>query len=279
MKFIAKTLLILIGIPLIIVCMISVNIKFQLLSSGFWIKTFESGNVYSQVSTIVENRLIERVEAEGGMQSDVKVLSDLISPQSLKTVFERNIESVLLYANGKTSEMSVFVPLSLGDALEGRDYYNLDNFSEKMTFAEFLEKFNIGGVKSSDIEAVSKFGLQSTILIITSFVALLLIFALMYLATGSGKRLIAPAVALTMSGLIILGSSFGIGYMSRTLTTEFTDGTNIGASLITVFAPPVIQNLMDIWIWFGASSLVLGIAALFIRKPAKKFKAVEKKQS
>ena len=267
MKFLAKTLLILISIPLIIICMLSVNIKFQFLSSGFWIKSFESGNVYSKVSSIVEDRLIERVEAEGGMKSDIKVLSDLISPQSLKTVFERNIESILLYANGKTPEMSVFVPLALSDALEGRDYYNLDNFSEKMTFAEFLEKFNIDSVKSSDIEVVSKFGTQSTILIITSFGILVLVFVLMYLATNSGKRFIAPAIALSLSGLVILGASFGTDYMNRMLVRDLTDSANMGASLVAAFAPPVIQNLMDIWIWFGASALILGIAAFFVRKP------------
>lgn len=274
MKFIVRIFLILISVPLIIICMLSVNIKFQFLSSGFWIKSFESGNVYSKVSSMVENRLVERVEAEGGMKSDIKVLSDLISPQSLKTVFERNIESILLYANGKTPEMSVFVPLALSDALEGRDYYNLDNFSEKMTFTEFLEKFNIDSVKSSDIEVVSKFGTQSSILIITSFGVLLLVFVLMYLATNDGKRFIAPAIALTLSGLVILSASFSMDYVNRILVRDLTDSANMGASLVAVFAPPVIQNLMDIWIWFGASALILGIAAFFVRKP----KADENKQ-
>ncbi len=267
MKFIAKTLLIFISIPLILLSMLSINIKFQFLSPGFWIKSFDEGNVYSQASLMIESRLIERVEAEGGTKSDVKVLSNLISAPSLKTFFERNIDSILLYANGKTPEMMVYVPLTLKDALEGYDYYNLDDSSEKMTFQEFLNRFNVNGIESSDIAYISKLGLWSWVLIFSSFALLIITFVLMYLMTSGQKRLWAPSISLTLAGFIILGLSLAGDYFNRMLVAGIDGSANTGTSLLAVFAPPLMQNVTRIWLWFGISSLVFGIAFLFVKKP------------
>ncbi|KKR89523.1 MAG: hypothetical protein UU39_C0033G0004 [Candidatus Woesebacteria bacterium GW2011_GWD1_41_12] len=267
MKLIAKILLVLISIPVILMCLLSINIRLQFLSSGFWISAFEKGDVYIKTSSVIENKLITRVVAEGGKESDVTVLSGLISPSSLKYFFENNIDSLLLFANGKSLEMMVYVPLTLSDALEGNDYYNLENFSEKMTMTEFLEKFNVIGVNASDLQMISRLGIWSWAFVAVSFILLVIIIFLMYRLTQAGKRLVAPAVPLILSAILIIGASYAGKFGGRVLAEGFTGSPNIGTSLAAIITPPVIRDVAKIWIIFGASLFILGVLLLFIKKP------------
>ena len=237
------------------------------MSSKFWTETFEKGDVYSQVSSVIKNKLITRVVAEGGKESDVTVLSGLISSGSLKYFFENNIDSILLFANGRTPEIIVYVPLTLSDAIEGNDFYNLENFSEKMTVTEFLEKFNIIGVNASDLQMISKFGLWSWIFVVVSFVLLVLIILTLYRLTGERKHLVAPGTSLILSGILIITASFVGDFGGRILTEGFRESANMGTSLVAIMTPPIIQNVATIWIRFGALMLVLGILLLFFKKP------------
>ena len=266
MKFVARALLIIVAFPIFILSVFSINIRFQFLSSGFWINTFEKGNIYSQISENVENRLISRVIAEGGGKSDVTLLSNLISPESLKDFFEKNIKNILLYANGKSAEIMVFTPVPLGKIPEGFDLNNLEDFSEEIPLTDFLKGFDISGIRESDIQAISNFGTWAWVLTAGSFSLLVLVLVLAYLATNPGKHLTTPGIALVLPGIFMLTAYFAGSFAGRVLTDDFRQSANIGTSLAAIIAPPVIQNVTQIWIWFGASALILGILLFFLKK-------------
>jgi len=237
------------------------------LSSDFWIRTFERADVYTQISTSLSSRLLDKVVAGGGERSDVTVLSSLISPNILKTFFEENIKSTLLYANGKSSEIIIFMPFSADSILRGVKAEDLGNFSEKMTLNDFLKKFNITEIDEKDIQIISKFGIWSWLLVVSSSLLLALVLVLTYILTGVGKRLTTMGIELTLSGICVLAVIFLADFIVRSFMESFTGSTNVGTSLVAIIAPPVIENVAQVWVWFGISSLILGVLAFFIKKP------------
>lgn len=267
MRFVARALLVIIAVPIFILTVLSINIRFQFLSSRFWINTFEKGNIYSQISENVENRLISKVVAEGGGKSDVALLSNLISPTSLKDFSEKNIRNILLYANGKSSQIMVFTPVPLGKIPEGFGKNNLENFSEEIPLTDFLKGFDISGIGESDIQAISDFGTWAWILTAGSFSLLVLALVLAYLTTNSGKHLITPGMALILPGIFMLTAYLVGSFAGRVLTDDFRESTNVGTSLAAIIIPPVIQNVVQIWIWFGTFAVILGILLFFLKKP------------
>ncbi|EKE12756.1 MAG: hypothetical protein ACD_13C00144G0061 [uncultured bacterium] len=267
MKFVSKILLIILSVPILVLCVLSINVRLQFLSSDFWIGTFEKADVYTQISTSLSSRLFDKVVAGGGKGSDVAVLSSLISPNILKIFFEENIKSILLYANGKSSEIVVFTPFSTDSILRGVKAEDLGNFSEKMTLDDFLKKFNITGINEKDIQIVSKFGIWSWLFVIGSLSLLALVLVLTYLLTGTGKRLTTMGIELTLSGICVLVVNFLADFIVKSFTENFAGSANVGTSLIAITAPPIIQNITQIWIWFGISSLILGVLLFFIKKP------------
>ena len=100
MKVLGKILLIVLSIPVFLLCILSINFRFQLLEPGFWTNSLEKGNVYSQVSDLLKDRLITKVTASGGRASDIGDLGSLISPRNLRIFVEVNVESILSYAKG-----------------------------------------------------------------------------------------------------------------------------------------------------------------------------------
>jgi hypothetical protein len=267
MKVVAKILLTILTIPILLLCILSINIRSQFMSSGFWINTFEHANVYSKISNSIENRLTPRVEAEGGKWSDIGELSNIISAKSIKNIFEDNIRSILSYANGRDKELMLYTPLPIKDNLSQEDLNNLDNYSEKNTVGDFIKEFNITSVNESDFKIISKFGIYSWIFTAVTYVLLLLILISGYLITSYGKHFISLGISLILSGTVIVGG-YILGIISADiLTSRFTQSTGIGTSLVAIMAPPVIFKITQIWIWFGVSTIIIGVMLLFMKKP------------
>lgn len=268
MKIVAKILLILISIPVFFLCIISINIRFQFLESGFWINSFEKGNVYSQISTSLKDRLIAKVVANGGKGSDVADLSSLISPRNLRLFFENNAKSILTYANGGSKEINVFVPLAAESVPDGADLKDIESTSRQMSLKEFLKEFNITIFAESDITYIAKFGFWSWVFTSVSFALLILIFILIYSLTKAGSRLTAAAVSFSLSGILAGVVYFTANALSSTLSAKFINSPNIGRALAVIIAPPIVANVAQIWLWFGVSGLILGILLFFVKKPA-----------
>lgn len=251
-------------VPVFVLCALSINIRFQFLSDRFWNTTFEKNHVYLKISQILEGRLLSKVMAEGSRKEDVSVLSNIISPESVRYFFEANTKSFLLYANGFTPEIMVYTPLPVGDEL---NLNSLGNFSEKMSLHDFLASLSISGTWESDIKAVSRFGVLSWGLIVISFFLFSLLLFLGYLLTDHGKRFTVLGISLALSGMTLLILSFIGSYVSSQLVQNFQDSSNFGALIMTIITPPLMKNVSQIWIWFGVSAIVLGTILFFVRKP------------
>lgn len=268
MKLLGKILLIIIFIPTFLAFVLSINVRYQFLSSNFWIDTFRKNDIYFQMSQIIGNKFTKKVIDSGSSKSDVTVLANLISPSAIGNFIEENIRSVLSYANGTSSEIAVYVPFSINNLKRDADSQKLESSLEKMNLQDFLDDFSVRGIEESDIKIISKIGPYSWVLMFSTFAFLLIVLTLIYLLVDSGRRLTAWGIPLTLSGTFILGMSYFCNLFGKIMAVGFTQSENIATSLAAIIILPVIRNVTAIWIWFGISFLGLGVLLFFIKKPA-----------
>ena len=249
--------MVIITIPLLILFVFSINFRFQFLNTEFWMTTFKEGNVYYKISEVIKSNLELNAVKSGGLASDVIDLSSLVSQENVKNFFEENIQSFLLYANGKSSEIIVSIPFT----------NDLWNQTSNIELKDLLEEYNIETIDKTDIQKIPKLGRLSWISV--SVLATLIILSIfsMYLMSKQGKHLIYPGIVFTLSGVILM-SCFVVSEFARNIILrDFSGSTNVGKSLLVIVAVPAIANTVQIWLWFGISFLILGTVLFFIKKP------------
>ncbi len=235
------------------------------MTASFWEKTFTSGDIYSVLSASINKNLESQTIAEGGKASDVKIFTDLITPGNLEDLITRNVNNVLQYVNGKTSEFIVYVPVNkIPESLLSK---NINTVKTEMSLPELLKEFNVPGISANQIQSISQTGTGSWILYILTSLILVLLFCLLFISEGFGKRLVAPGIALVISGVLALIIA-GAGTIIRiNWARDLAGSSNMGDSIIGIVAPPVIQGLLSIWLLFGSAAIVLGFILFFVKKP------------
>lgn len=264
MKFIAKCVLTVIFIPIFLIFLLAVNLRFQLLTPSYWGEIFSLSGTYSELSSALNKSLVSQTVAQGGNANDVKILTDLLSSENLKDVINTNIINVLQYANGKAKEITVYLPVNKIPVtlLSG----NFTNISERMGLTDFLKEFNISGISSSQIQSVSRLGFGSSLFLVFTILIMFLLLYLLYLCVGSGKRLIAPGLALIISGTSAFLIRGIILVIEVGWVKALTVSPNTGNLLVGIIIPPVIQSVLEIWSSFAAGAIVLGTILFFIKK-------------
>lgn len=265
MKIVAKIFLTIVFIPIFILFLFSVNLRFQFLVPSFWQKGFESHYTYSKLASSISKSLESQTIAEGGRASDVEILTDLVSAENLKDVVSKNISNVLQYANGRSDEIIVYIPVSkIPKALLSK---NFTVIKEQMKLTDLLKEFNMTGIPSSQVHLISKAGIFSWIFFGITSILLILLMYLLYRLVDSGKRLVAPGVALVLSGLSasIIAASGTI--IRINWDKDLAVSANLGDSIIGIVAPPIIQGIFSAWSIFAVGTIVIGSVLFFVKKP------------
>src|SRR6187401_1056903 len=112
MKFFVKLLLIILFIPVAIVFIFSLTTKFQLLNSSFWKNNFKNNNVYANLSTDLKTYANNQVVKGGGKTSDLRIITDVITPTIIEDFIGRNLDNFLSFANGKRKDLIVYIPIN-----------------------------------------------------------------------------------------------------------------------------------------------------------------------
>ena len=268
MKFVFKLILTILFIPLFLILLIGVTVRFQLLVPSFWENTFSASSTYSKLSISVNKNLESRVVAEGGKASDVKILTDLITPGNLKDTVDKNIDNVLQYANGKVNEIIIYIPVNkIPGSLLSK---NFDKVTEQMSLTELLKEFNIHDISPVQIQMISRVGIGAWFfLVIICLISALLLY-LLYLLIGPGKRIIAPGVALILAGVMASFATFSGTIVLINWAKDLVGSSNLGDSIIGIVVPPVIQGVLRTWLLLASTAIVLGVVLLFLRKPYNK---------
>ncbi|MCX6705242.1 MAG: hypothetical protein NT162_02795 [Candidatus Woesebacteria bacterium] len=264
MKLIAKIILIIIFVPVFLLFLLAVNLRFQLLAPSFWEKAFTSGDVYSRLSVSINKNLETQTIAEGGRASDVKVLTELITSENLKETINKNVNNILQFVNGKTPEIIVYVPV--GKIPKSLLSKNFSKITEQTKLTDLLKKFNMSGVSPVQIQMIAHVGVGAWFFfVILCLISVLLLYPL-YLLVDSGKRVVAPGVALILSGLLALFVTASGTIIRINWAKDITENSNIRDATIGIIAPPVIQGVLSAWLLFAAAAIILGIVLFFVKK-------------
>lgn len=265
MKLFAKILLVILSIPVFLICLISVNIRFQFLNSNFWIDTFRKSGVYEALSLSISKDLAVKTIDSGAKITDIYPLTSFASASTIDTFVEKNIIGVTDYANGKTVKLKVYAP----KINKVNDSVSVNSYFEEMSLEDFLTEYNVTNVRESDFKTISIFGKLSWALVITSVILFIAIVSLEYLLTNSGARLIAIGISMTFSGILSLVLYYFFSFVSKSFLENYNGNTSIGTVMVTSVFPPLIYNIVQIWLWIGVSVGIIGFLLFFIKKPAK----------
>ncbi|HUC95152.1 MAG TPA: hypothetical protein VMR19_04095 [Candidatus Saccharimonadales bacterium] len=264
MKFIIKLVLTIIFIPVFLIFILAINLRFQILAPSFWEKVFISGDVYTKLSTSINENLESEAVIEGGKPGDVNILTDLISPENLQDAINKNINNFLEYANGKTGEIVVYIPVSkIPKAFLSTSF---NTVKEQMSLSDLIKEFNISGISAAQIQMISHLGEAAWLILLFSASLVVLILCLLYLCVSPGKRLVAPGLALILSGLTELSIYFMGTFVGSNFAGNLVGISNVGDSLIGIIVPPILKGLFNLWLPNAIGAIVFGTVLLFIKK-------------
>ena len=254
MKTFASFILIIIFIPIFLVWLLALTVKFEVLDPQFWQNTFGKHDVYSQLAVSLKNDAVNQITKQGGNKNEAKVLTDLITPLNLKSFVDQNLANLLNYANGKKSQLFVYIPYKLIP----KNYLptDLTNLSEQMPIDAFMSKFNITTISYDQIQQISRFGPIINYSVILSSVVLLLFSLLLYLLVDNDHRPVGISVVfITCGALAIILAEYVQRIQINTIET------------VLIVVNPTIYELTRFWIWTGVALIVVGVAVVFFKKP------------
>ncbi len=265
MKSAARIFLIIITTLLATVGIVLATIRFQFLEPTFWENSFDKHNVYNDLSAVVKKTVEAQITHDGGRVSDAKVLTDIITPGNLRDFITKNLVNVLGYVDGLYPKLNFYIPVS--KIPKGLLPKNIAYQSEEVPVSTLLTEFNVNFISASQIQSFSLFGKVLTYLVILIFALVGLFLLLLFILVDAGKRFTAPAAAFLITGILMLGlcqagsqavSALSLNLLQKTVTAEVIVGTII---------PPLIQDIVRIWLFIGIILAAVGIILFFLKKP------------
>jgi hypothetical protein len=261
MKLTIKIFLAILLIPLIVILVGMLTIRFQFLREGFWLSTFEKSNFYEVSASLLKSQVEGQIVKEGGKESDAAVFTEIITTENIQQVVNRNTEYFLDFAGGKNEELLVYLPL--GDFPPGFLPDNL-NVSAVTPLPELLEKFDI--TQKLPLRYIS--GLTAVVSYALIVIALLIII----IAVGifklheQHKKIIGLFIPLTISGLLILMLGFFARGFAPRVFYDLGQTSFPGNNIFEVLIMSVVSEVVKFWEVAGVAVLILGIIFAFVRK-------------
>jgi hypothetical protein len=265
MKFAAQFLLILFFVIFTFAGLIGGTLKFQLLDYDFWNKAFEKHQTYSSLASASKTLLETQINKEGGSKSDAKVMTDLITTENAKDLVDRNVKNIITFANGKSPELMVYIPVKIIPKSVLPKY--LIGIENDMTLTDLLVKLDYKNYEDVNLQGLAKAHLTANLIFFGSIALLLVILILLVLLVEAGGRLVAPGVALFLSGaLVVSASRVSEGLKAMSVGSE-AGGSSFASILLKSLFQPVVLEFMRTWLVVGLMLMVFGISLFFVRKP------------
>lgn len=265
MKTTAQILLVFLFEVVFLAGVISATLKFQLLDYNFWQNTFTKHNVYTNLATVSKTSFESQMKSGGRNLNDTAVLTNLITPENVKDTIGRNLQNFLSFANGKTTQLNVYLPV---DKIPANLLpKSLSELKSVMPLSDLLTKFSFQNPQDLRLQNLFYTGIYANYLFIVAAFLEAVTLALLILLTEKGSRFIGLGIALTLSACITyLLVSIGNG-LNMTLSTDLVDKANIAAVILGILFPPVISEIVLFWQKLALILLIAGIGLFFIKKP------------
>lgn len=264
MRFLGKFILIVLFVPLFLLAILTITVKFQLLRPDFWQTTFRANDVYTKLSVAFKNIAETQTVKEGGSLSDARVLTNLITPANLQDFLEKNFKSILDFVNGKVKEAAIYIPIRILPS--GFIPKNFGKISENTPLTVLLSEFNVQGIQKAQIDALSHVGLWSTYLLTLDVAIVALISLGLFLLVEKGKRFVAPGLAFILAGFITLAVTL-LGFVIRgSMLSDWVKSKEPVQIILSPFAPYVLGEILKVWLYIGSFAILIGIVLLFLRR-------------
>jgi hypothetical protein len=265
MKTTAQVLLVIFFVISFCVGLLAGTLKFQLLDFSFWQQAFQKHNTYQDLAAASKTSFEAQISKQGGNKNDVKILTDLITPDNTKDLVNRNLANFLLFANGGAPQIIVYLPIDkVPISLLPR---NLAQIKSEMTLPDLLTKFNFQEWQNLPTQNLSHLGLWSSyIFFIAAAVVILVTFFLALLVEGGGTFMWL-GVAFILSGSLTFFIAQAGANLQAVLGTDLVSRASVAAVLAGILIPPVVSEIVTVWQILGLILFVFGIALFFVRKP------------
>ncbi len=266
MKFIAKLILIILFVPLCIILVLTSTVRVQLLNPKFWKDTFKANNVYLNLAKDFKNYAEDQTSKGGGKKSDLKIITDVITPEIIEDFTTHNLDNFLGFANGERKELLVYLPINKIPKEFAPKSVGLN--SEEIPFVALLSKFNINFDSSIPLSQIAYFGMSTNYVLIGSASLLIVLLLLLYLLTRGGGRFVAIGSSFLLTGTSLLFlfrfSDIAVGNLSKSVLVT----SNMEQVLLVRTLPGLIKATSIAWFYIGIIFIVLGVILFFFKKPS-----------
>jgi len=252
MKFLAKLILIILLLPIGLAVIISSTVKFQLLSPNFWKDDFKNNNVYIDLSNDLKVYAENQNIKGGGKVSDLKVITDVITPAIVEDFTTHNLDQTLGFVNGDKKEFLVYIPISKIPKELAPKSSALS--SEEIPLSALMSKFNVDA-GTIPISQIAFFGQSINYLLIGSLILSILFLFLLFLLTEPGDRFISIGLFAVLLGFLVLS-----------LSKVFTS-IQITNKIALDILPSVLQQISKTWTILGFGIIIFGIICFAVKKP------------
>lgn len=264
MKNFVKTLLVIIFIPVFTIAVVLASIKFQLLSPQFWKSSLLQHNVYNALSQMTKTMAASKTVKGGGNPQDIKILTDIATPELIKDFMERNITNILDYANGKRPDLMAYIPISKIPKSLAPKSVGLN--SEELPLTSLMSKFNISQ-ESLPLSQIVIVGKTATNLLVTASILSVIILIALFVLSEKGSNFISIGLTFIFSGLVVEIIVRILNIISMNLIKTPSGDLNFGASILAIVGPVILTELLKLWGLIGAIMIGIGIVVLFLKKP------------
>lgn len=247
-----------------LVGLIAGTFNFQLLNYNFWTNTFIKHDVYNSLAISGKNSFESQIIDEGGNKNDVKILTDLITPQNAKDVVERNLKNFLNFANGKVSQIYVYLPVNkIPTNLLPK---NISGIKTEMPIQDILTKFNFQDYQNLPIESMSRLSRTSSLIFYMAMAFFILAIISLFFLVESKKRFISLSIAFILSGGLTVFLAQVVAVLSTNISTQFISSSSISSVITGIIIPPLLIEILTIWRYLGMTLILLGLIFLFVKK-------------
>ncbi len=248
MKIITKLILIIFFIPTILLVVISSTLKFQLLDFKFWQNNFKVNNVYVILSQDVKKYVENQNIKGGGKTEDLKILTDIITPDLTEDIVIHNLNNFLNFVNGKNEKFLVYIPVKKLP----KEFIptSVDLQSEEIAFKNLISKFNFTLPLDLPVSQIAYLGLFVNYLFFGSIILSISFALLLYKFKSLGLGLI-------FSGIFILILSLSIFLIRESFSSQI---------ILSTFMPYILQEMLKVWGIVGGVILGLGLICFYLER-------------
>jgi hypothetical protein len=264
-KIAAQILLTIFFIILFSVGLISATFKFQLLNYNFWEASFQKYNVYQNLANVGKTSFESQIDKEGGNKNDVKILTDLITPENVKDVVDRNLLNFLDFANGSSSQIIIYLPVD--KIPKNLLPENIAGVKSEMTIQDLLTEFNFQDWQNLPLQNLFNIGQYISYFFAGAASLLLLVLIFLILLVGKGSRFICLGIAFILSGSLAFFFADVVTSLNATFLKGLVENSSIALVIAGTIFSPVVTEMVFVWKILGLILLILGFGLFFVRKP------------